>query len=351
MPYSMSNGKWRAKKMIHGMVRTRVFATKHEAQRWEALQDAAVWANEGTLTPTVSLLEFASAYLAMAEERFSRDTLDEKRLSFKRVLKLIAPDLPMFLISPAMVQAALRIIAMQTTGNAANKARKNLAADWTWGKKYFGLPSVNPFLEVDKMPADEHPRYVPSEEDFWKVYNIASPPDKVLLLAFLHTGARRGELFRLTWNDIDLKRKAIRLSTRKTGHGGMQHAWVALTDELYEALLAHKEHNPSSPTVFFAPRTGKGYHDRQKYMHTLCDKAGVKPFGFHAIRHLSATLLAYGGIDLPTIQAVLRHKNPNTTARYIKALTVAHEKLNQVFGNRKGPAGNSTGPFQEGIGT
>jgi hypothetical protein len=41
---------------------------------------------------------------------------------------------------------------------------------------------------------------------------------------------------------------------------------------------------------------------------------------------------------------MLRHKNPNTTARYIKSLTVNPEKINRVFGNRKGPTDRSDGP-------
>jgi integrase len=60
-------------------------------------------------------------------------------------------------------------------------------------------------------------RYVPSEEDFWTAYDAAvNQQDK----AMLHTGARRSEVFRLTWEDVDFGRKQIRFGTRKTGHGG-----------------------------------------------------------------------------------------------------------------------------------
>jgi integrase len=200
------------------------------------------------------------------------------------------------------------------------------------------------------MPADQHPRYVPPEEDFWKVYNIADPDDQVLLLALLHTGARRGELFRLKWDDVDFSNRAIRLGTRKTGHGGMEYTWVPMTIELHKALSFHCK-KTSSVFVFIDPKTRKPYTSQQHYMGNLCKRAKVKPFGFHAIRHLAATILAYEGMDIPSVQAVLRHKNPNTTARYIKSLGVQPDKLDRIFSKRKGPKELPFEPVKKAIGT
>jgi len=55
-------------------------------------------------------------------------------------------------------------------------------------------------------------------------------------------------------------------------------------------------------------------------MENLCRRAKVKPFGFHGIRHLTASILYKKGYPLAVIQAILRHANPNTTARYIRSL-------------------------------
>ncbi|MDR3319750.1 MAG: tyrosine-type recombinase/integrase [Desulfovibrio sp.] len=65
-------------------------------------------------------------------------------------------------------------------------------------------------------------------------------------------------------------------------------------------------------------------------MERLCKRAGVKKFGVHAIRHLSATIFADAGLDL-TVQAILRHKKHNTTARYIKAFGIQPDKLDAAF--------------------
>ena len=55
-------------------------------------------------------------------------------------------------------------------------------------------------------------------------------------------------------------------------------------------------------------------------MQRLCENAKVKPFGFHAIRHLSASMLFNLGYDLGVIQAILRHRSPSTTERYLKSI-------------------------------
>jgi integrase len=59
--------------------------------------------------------------------------------------------------------------------------------------------------------------YVPTLEDFWTVFHFLNDDqDKLMLYCYLQTGARRDELFRLTWADVDFFRKRIRLSWRKT---------------------------------------------------------------------------------------------------------------------------------------
>ena len=55
-------------------------------------------------------------------------------------------------------------------------------------------------------------------------------------------------------------------------------------------------------------------------MGKLCGRAKVKRFGFHAIRHLSASILYSLGYEVAAIQAILRHKSPNTTERYLKSI-------------------------------
>lgn len=333
MPYQEKNGRWRACRMIAGERKTKFFNTKAEAKKWEVEQTRAEW--HEAPTPTVSLLDFCTAYLKHVEERFSHKTFNEKKLACKHVLAVVHPDQTVQDITISQATAVMQSVARESSGYAANKTRKNLAAMWEWGKTFYGLPSVNPFRESKRLPADATPRYVPSEQDFWKVYEACEDPrDKTLLLFLLHTAARIQEAFRLVWPDIDFERQQIRLGTRKTATGGMEYAWVPMTSELAEALKKHRDQSKTL-NVFTAQRTGKALTHRQHFMPRVCEAAGVTPFGFHAIRHLSATILAHAGLDLPSIQAILRHHNPTTTARYIKSLGVQANVIDAIFSDKK----------------
>ena len=105
----------------------------------------------------------------------------------------------------------------------------------------------------------------------------------------------------------------------------MEYDWIPLTSTLAQSLLSHINQNQIMDIVFPNPETGQFYIDRKRWMSVLCRRAGVKQFGIHAIRHLSASLLAKEGVPLPVIQLILRHKKITTTQRYFHALGLKEE--------------------------
>ena len=330
-----------------GKKKEKSFKTKKEALAWEAemwRQSDDDWFGK---TDIICLGDWAKQYLDYAKARFSPKTYQEKCSAFKRLFQTIDPVKPVDKLTPAIVLSHLQQQMEKRSGYAANKDRKNLVAGWNWGIKYMDPPlsASNPCL-VAKMPEKRTPRYIPPEEDFWKIFDVTEGQDRVMLLTFLHLAGRRSEIFRLLVSDLDFANRRVRLSTRKREGGNLEYDWLPMTEELAEALTEWLRIRPiESDHVFVCldetPLSrdyyGKPFQYRLQFMRRLCDKAKVKRFGFHAIRHLTASCLYRQGNSVGVIQAILRHKSPSTTERYLKTLGLEQTRkaLEGLFQPRK----------------
>jgi integrase len=353
--------RWRAVVKILGRVAaTRLFGTgpqeKRAAQTWE-LEKRKELTKTRTRSDSPDALEWSNRYCEFSRQNHSSATLRAKIRTLKKFLTFLRSD-DLSIVTPAVVMEYLQREARARSGHAANSDRKELAAAWKWGERYLtGFPRVvNPFLAVEKFKEVRSPRYVPEEGDFWKVVTVAQGQDKCILLAFFYLGARRGEIFRLKWEDVDFGKNQVRLGTYKTAGGSMRFDWMPLAAELKAALLDWKERRPFKTPWVFASRLdsvspfhngGEPYRSKKHtLMRKLCKKAGVKPFGFHAIRHLHASILFNEGGELSVIQRQLRHTNPNTTVRYLRTLGYAEEHRRKVLAVIEGRQSQAAAVFQ-----
>lgn len=328
MPYK------RGKKYV-GQVRRngkrieRVFLVRKEARAWEAEMRKMPEEEWNGKTNTICLFDWSQAYLNHAKIMFVLKVYREKKAVFKSFFMEVDPELSIEELTPKIVLDYLGKQMKERSGYASNKDRKNLVAAWNWGVDVLNFPPSNP-CKVPKMPEVRHPRHVPSIEDFLKVYNCADNyQDKIMLLTFLHTAGRRGEIFRLKVADLDFKNSKIRLSTRKREGGNLEYDWLPMTKELSVNLSEWLKTRPVASDYVFVclekgsfcqQHYGQPFINRYQFMAKLTSKAEVKHFGFHAIRHLTAHYLFEQGYSVAEIQAILRHRSPNTTERYLKTL-------------------------------
>lgn len=327
MPYKEGK-KWRGVVIWNGRryKQKRGFPTKREAKEWEEETRRTLEITEQNQKSGIDLMTLCGKYLKYAE-RFSIKTYDEKKSLCVAILLEWSENILIENINPEMVFDYLSKQAKIRTANVSNKDRKNLLAMWNWGRKILDI-NTNPVVKIEKLPHDCKTRYVPSEEDVQRLLVAATREESIFLKCYLLTGARRSEIFRWTWlDDINFETREYRLGTRKTKDGSMKYDWFPMSDDLYDNLWWYWKNRPikESPHVFVNTRKGKDYGKpfkyRQKFMARLCQKAGIKPFGFHSLRHYVASVLAdKDKVSSKTIQRILRHESVHTTERYIQNL-------------------------------
>lgn len=280
-------------------------------------------------TPTglERLLAWGDAYLAHVMRTMTHQTYVEKQTVLRAFCRYCGEE---GILSPEEVTRPLAYqfladVADERSINRANVYRKNLLAAWNWGMDFVdGFPSASVFERIRPFPVDRGVRYVPPEEDVVAVLKQAQGQDLVMLLTYYFTGARRGEAFRLSWErDIDLQAGRIRLTDHKGGGGAQRVRWYDMHPELVKALAWWQEVRPCQvDNVFMQTHCdgalGEPFRQRNKFMPRLCERASVKPFGFHAIRHKSAAITFVAG-GLNAAQTLMGHNRATTTNIYVRS--------------------------------
>ena len=311
-----------------------------EAALWEekTLEEhlKALAAQEASTSPTETLrvLEWADSYLKFSRKTHSEGVFQAKKSCMTRFLKFLRCNVPVEAITKKIALEFLMEQEKARSGGGANNDRKDLGAAWSYGVEYlpnFPTNQPNPFYLVSKRPSRKKTRYVPPEADFWKVHDVAAGQDRVMLLTYLYTAARRTEIFNLKLSDLDFESHKIQLWTRKRENGNLEPDWIPMVPMLEQALKLWLTLRPLDTEHVFVcldqtPYTreiyGKPFTERRWWMKRLCQKAGVREFGLHGIRHLTASVLYANGAEVAVIQQILRHQSPNTTAKYLKKLNL-----------------------------
>ncbi|HEC25998.1 MAG TPA: DUF4102 domain-containing protein [Gammaproteobacteria bacterium] len=139
----------------------------------------------------------------------------------------------------------------------------------------------------------------------------------IVLLA-LHTGMRRGELFKLKWSDIDFRQKHIRLNAVNTKSNKTRYAYL---NDVTDRLLRDWKKEQGNVTnidglVFPNPHTGKPLTTIKKSWKTVVDAAQLNDFRLHDCRHDFASQLVTKGVPLYTVAELLGHSGVEITTRY-----------------------------------
>jgi integrase len=254
-------------------------------------------------------------YLRVAERQLAPKTLEYRKIAFRRFLGH-AKNIPVSQITTQMVE---NYLLSRPTNHNFNKDRTELLRLFNWGFKRLLVPS-NPVALVEKLPWNTAKKVIPTPEQMARML-IAAGPERPLLLVLFHTMARIDEVLRLKWEDVNFEQKTVRLWTRKRRGGSWEFDWLPMNEDLEKVLWGLWQKRKDDEWVFVNPLTNSRYKARFRLMRSICHRAGLPRFGYHTIRHFVASYLVdKKKVSLPVISRLLRHKNLQTTERYLQAI-------------------------------
>ena len=258
----------------------------------------------------------------------SRLNDEKKKLSFwskhlgnKKIMDVIKSD----------ISSTLSYLPNHLSNATINRYKAAISVVFSYACREYDLPD-NPVRHIRSLPESRgRTRYL-SDEERKRLFEACrgSKWSKLYLLVLMAitTGARKGELLNLKFNDIDFDRQTAFVKTSKNG----QPRVLPLTNEVVTELSGFKDQEaelifnselkPDRPMCF------------TKQWKKALKQADIEDFRFHDTRHSCASYLAMNGCSLLEIMDVLGHKQISMTARY-SHLCVDHKQklINKVLGS------------------
>jgi integrase len=152
------------------------------------------------------------------------------------------------------------------------------------------------------------------------------------------TGMRPKELAFISWNDIDLELRTVKVQAKP------QWGFQIKTDEeriiplSKEAIILLKTIPRKTRWVFSKKKTP--VLDIRKAIKNAAKEAGItKTVTPGMLRHTFATHALMAGADIVSVQAILGHKDLATTTRYTHALDPAKRKAVELLSKCGGNVG------------
>ena len=256
-------------------------------------------------------------------------------------------------------------------GGLRKKAVKNIKGVLS---SVFSYAEDNDFIESNiirktKLPKfDGEPEFEPTIYEIGQINELLNyarvTESKATLFLYLvvFTGARKGELLGLTWDNVDFDNNTIHIKYNRTG-SKKETVYTVTTpkskkiirtipvkQEIMDMLKAEKALQENNKKLLksyyhtydydFVIRKADGslYNPNSinRIINKMIEKLGLPHCRIHDFREMAATILDSQGVSLSDIATFLGHADTRTTERiYIKRSNTAKkevvDKLNQLF--------------------
>lgn len=125
-----------------------------------------------------------------------------------------------------------------------------------------------------------------------------------------YTGMRKGEMYNLRWQNVDLRRREFTVRDSKNN----ESRTIPMNDQVVAALKRHPQHFQSE--FVLVRDDGEHYRKLDKGFKAALAKAELPRIRIHDLRHTFVSNLAMAGVPLNVVQELMGHKNIQMTMIY-----------------------------------
>jgi integrase len=321
-------GSWWVDFSIHGK-RTRVKSpenTRVGAKAYEALLRNRLVHGESILGAQDKDIP---TFAAFAEKWFQAYVIPNNKTSEQRTKKYIlrASLIPFFGKSPVNKITTHQIDLYKAHELKAGVSNKTLKNRLTVLNKC--LTTAHEWLELTEKPpkvrwpkcASYRTDYLSAEECEHLLAN-ASGIAKEMIFTALRTGLRQGELKGLQWSDMDWENRILTVRYSRCDYKkglvppkNNKPRSIPIDTDVFEMLHKRKK----STGYVFLDTDGEPFDNKRltRRLAKIRKAAGLRPFGWHTLRHTFGSHLAMKGAPMAAVKDLMGHSNIVTTMRYV----------------------------------
>jgi integrase len=207
----------------------------------------------------------------------------------------------------------------------------NAFFEWAEGDGALLPPHSNPCHKIKKY-TEERRHFVFEGDELYRLSQVLDEAFKTewpaaidCIRLYIFTGMRRDEGLTLTWDEVDLPNKRIRLKDAKTGAREVPLGKSAI--EVLERLAKLRELMPSPYVIPSPTNRNKHFNGMGKLWTRIRTKAGLPNVRIHDLRHNYGGAGAAATRSAVHVKGLLGHTQLSTTDRY---MTLAEAPLSQA---------------------
>jgi len=270
----------------------------------------------------ITLAQVWKKYLPVAQANKAAHTAYAEEAAYRLWLSPTLANKPLRDIKPIHLERIKK--TMTEAGRSAQTIRHVLAAlrqVFNFAKRHGLYAGDNPVSLVKKPSADARRlRFLTHDEADRLLAALAERESNAhdMALLALHCGLRAGEIFSLTWGDVDLERGVLILRDTKSGKTRAAYMTEAVT-----AMLAGMDRRNPNDLVFPSANGGRIVQISETFNRVVTALGlnnGVtdprQKVVFHTLRHTFASWLVEQGIDLYSVKELMGHGTLAMTERY-----------------------------------